>query len=54
MRSKRTEFKSETETKPMTKQQIIELLQCALDSAKCGDDEMLDRCLIELIDGETR
>ena len=32
----------------MTKAQLISLLQCALDSAKCGDDELLDRCLIEL------
>ncbi len=34
----------------MTKQALIKLLRCALGSARCGDDEMLDRCLIELFD----
>ena len=34
----------------MTRQRLIELLQCALRCAQCGDDELLERCLIELCD----
>lgn len=35
----------------MTKQKLIALLESALSSANCGDDELLDRAIIELCEG---
>lgn len=38
------------ERPPMTRDYLKCLLRATLDAAECGDDEMLDRCLIELTD----